>query len=88
MGGWFQDELERAITIATASIQVYCKFAITSSITDLIDDKHGNPNASIALRGFYCVFIFKTDEDRTLFKLTVNNTRDFKQRVLEVLHES
>jgi hypothetical protein len=86
MGGWFQDELEGAIANVIRSFDVDCNYAVTANMTELTTDRHGQKNAKIAFRGFYCVFAFRSDEDRSLFKLSMPSDCELKQQMIEILH--
>ncbi len=81
----FNDEISQAVSRAISPICTRFKIVVTDTVRELIDSSQGVKNASLALRGFYCIIVFENDEDRSMFKLTVPNNDAMEELVIKVL---
>lgn len=83
--GLFNDEIAQALSRAISPICTQFKLVVTDTVTELITSSKGTQNTTLSIRGFYCIIIFKTDEDRSMFKLTVPNNDAMEELVIKVL---
>jgi len=81
----FDDELGQLVKQAVAPVSTECRVKATTFLSEIQQDPIHPGGRKMAFPGFYCVVIFKNEEERSMFKLAVPTDEDFEKRVHEVL---